>query len=102
MILDIECYGGPRNPSEQLDAAVEKAEALKTEGGVAAASRWHRIEDGLPTESGDYLVTTVTREVRLAWFAKGGYGFRDLAVIAWQPKPAPYTGEDAEERQDEH
>lgn len=81
---------------------------LGVRDGAASVPRWTRVEDGLPEKAGRYLITRLrkadgrhlTREAFFDYeFTRTFAPFDPIKdVIAWMPKPEPFTEDTDEQR----
>lgn len=73
---------------------------------IPSADKWIPRSERLPSEYGNYLITTEDGEVDIGTYdpdsglkwsgcdADGFYWFSNGAILAWKPLPTAYKGED--------
>lgn len=95
IVTDLEGCQKYFNPEER-EANRQRLSGLDLLIKHAAATRWHPIADGLPTEEGMYLLTA-GGDVWQAVFEDDEFRHPDdynclmKNVTAWMPLPAPFT-----------
>lgn len=95
---------GPKFSSANQDWELGQTKQAFNAGYAARRDGWVRIEDGLPTEDGYYLVTATrgftdesrdkNRVVGIYRFKGSFFEYEDdpgQHLLAWAPLPQPYT-----------